>query len=692
MATGQKPVWGSGDADPATITDEANLAPSLFEPSVATGMMTFFRKALARDSGHRHGDLAELAQAWAEMFRAADAAAPVPVVDDDEGQEPVDVIVTLTTALTDAGFSARALSALARLEVDTVGELLDVPPFKINNISGIGEKTRREIQRRLRTWRRTMHADPTGPVAEAGDSLVLARGLDALVTAFSPRRTAKNPALVRTAEILLGIDTGTVTGDEQRALGAWPNLSEVARVLDVTRPRIGQIVEALRSPWSKTAESTGLAEEIESIVSALGGIAEAGEIARALLATHGSAAAEPQRSRHAVGVVRAIVESDLARGGDSRFASRRVGTTAVIALEPSDPQAPPADLNLDYVRQLADVADRLASRSAVALRAEALDALRAINVPDGAPLLTDERLLQIAAAASKTAAKGNRGEIYAIGLDAVIAMRMTLAGAAVARMHLTPATLQQHVVARFPDAAPLPDRPTLDRLVSEVDATLGWDGTAYVAPTAATGGLLPTQHALTTLGAPSEIIPFDEVDVRLTSSLHSAGYLTLTVDPRRMDLAATVLTAAYGLTRVNLTDELIAAVKAYAQEKGVDWTFLLKVDADDINTSDRLQLDGFVREALLARLPAVLAQASPLLLTDAAPLGRYGQEHWLTTLTDLATPRPAARWHLVPHRGSGGVPTLDNHVTVPLGADGWLPITADFLATKQLAASTERAS
>ncbi len=692
MATGQKPVWGSGDADPATITDEVNLGPTLFEPSVATGMMSFFRKALARDSGQRHGDLAELAQAWAEMFRAADAAAPVTIVDEDEEQQPADVAVTLATALTDAGFSARALSALARLEVDTVGELLAVSPFKINSISGIGEKTRREIQRRLRTWRRTMLADQPDPVAEEGDALVLARGLDALVTAFSARRTTKNHAQVRTAEILLGIDTAAVTSEAQQALDAWPNLSEVARVLGVTRPRVSQIVEDLRGTWSKTAEGTGLAEEVESIVSALGGIAEAGEIARALLATHGSAAAEPQRSRQAVGIVRAIVESDLARGGDSRFASRRIGATAVIALEPSDPQAPPADLSLDYARQLVDVADRLAARSTVALRAEALDALRAINGPDGVPPLPDERVLQIAAAASKTAAKGNRGEIYAIGLDAIVALRMTLTGAAVARLHLTPSTLSQRVVARFPDAAPLPDRPTLDRLVAEVDATLRWDGTAYVAPTAATGGLLLTQHALTMQGAPSEIIPFDEVDVRLTSSLHSAGYLTLTVDPRLMDLAAAVLTAAYGLTRVNLTDELIAAVKAYANEKDVDWTFLLKVDAADINTSDRLQLDGFVREALVARLPAVLDQASPLLLTDAAPLGRYGQAQWLTVLTDLATPRPAARWHLVPHRGSGGAPTLDNHVTVPLGADGWLPITADFLATKQHATSTEQAS
>ena len=84
-------------------------------------------------------------------------------------------------------------------------------------------------------------------------------------------------------------------------------------------------------------------------------------------------------------------------------------------------------------------------------------------------------------------------------------------------------------------------------------------------------------------------------------------------------------------------------------------------------------------EALGSVLPDLLAQPEPLLLVDAAPLGRYHQQRWLADLADLATKRPAARWLLVPHRDSAGPPALDAHVAAPLGADGYLTLGVDFL-------------
>jgi len=202
--------------------------------------------------------------------------------------------------------------------------------------------------------------------------------------------------------------------------------------------------------------------------------------------------------------------------------------------------------------------------------------------------------------------------------------------------------------------------------------------------TSTSQSLLSTQLGITLLGSGLAGPSFDEIHARLRGSLESRSYLTLAVDPRRLDDAANVLTATYGLGVINLTEALIDAAKSLAQAKGVDWRFLLDVDAKEPKSTDRAQLNEFIADSLKQKLPALFEQEVPLLLTDPAPLGRYHQEQWLSAMADLATSRPAARWLLVPHRASAGAPILDDHVAVPLGADGYLTITAEFLKTRAL--------
>lgn len=685
MATGQRPVWGSGDAHPAAIDDEVTLVEDYFEPAVAAPMMAFFGKALARDSTQRFGDLSDLAQAWAALFAATETTTYAPD-DSDAGGEPARrVDVTAAMPLTDSGVSARAQSAFRQLDVSTVGEALAVAPHRVNVIPGAGERTKREMRQALRDWRRALakpHGDTVANDAAdlESDRATPGRGIDALALALVPGHSGRNQAQITVARILLGLEQPAPEG-----MPDWPNLSEISRYLGVTRPAVSQVLDRLRPAWLRKtgAEHLGLTDDVTTIVTQQGGMAEVSEIARGLLATRGSAAAEPERTRQAIGVVRAVVEADESLGGDGRLAARRIGDRIVIALEPDDPDAPAAETALDYVRLIADEADRLATRIPVPQRTTVLSTLRSVPLPAGAPTQTDDRLIALAAAASANAARGARGEIYPRGLEAAQALRLTLVGAAVSRMHLTPEALQQKVTARFPLAAPLPTRPALDALVKDVDETLTWNGAAYTAPTSQTGGLLLTQHVLTTYGVPPEVPPYDEIAARLQGSLRAGGYLTLAVDPRRVDQAAAVLARTYGLTRVDVTAELLAAAKEYAVEVGADWSTILDADKEVPGTRDRALLDSFVKAALDRRFPDILAATDPLLITDASILGRYGQQHWLADLADLAGNRPAARWLLVPHHASGGRPTLDAQVPAPLGADGYLVINAEFLAARQ---------
>jgi hypothetical protein len=350
-----------------------------------------------------------------------------------------------------------------------------------------------------------------------------------------------------------------------------------------------------------------------------------------------------------------------------------------VALEPEDPEAPPADATIDWVRQLADVADRLAQQQPIAARATALEALRSVTAPERPAALTDDRLLRVAAASSKGASVGGRGEIYPRGLGAAEAIRLTLAGISAARLKLTPELLQARVAGRFPQAEPIPARPTLDAIVTDIDPALTWNGTSYGSTQSTSGSLLPTEHAHTILGGHLIGPAHDEIDVRLRASLTSSGYLTLTVHPKRQHRAIQLLAERYGVQIVNVTDVLLTSARDLAASSGVDWQFLLNVDALEPGSLDRTQLDRFVGTALDNVMPDLLANPEPLLLTEAAPLGRYHQQRWLSDLADLATPRPAARWVLLPHRDSAGVPSLDNHVPAPLGADGFLPLGNEFL-------------
>lgn len=668
MATGRLPEWGVGTADPATISDEVTLVPSLFEPSVADGLCRFFRVALARDASKRYGDLAELAQSWAAVFRAADAVTQTPAGDDagsDAGDRAAER-ATVATPLAEAGLSARAQSALTRLDVATVGELLATPPFRINQIPGLGEATRREIQRRLRDWRRRL-AEPDEQASAAGEQP--SNAIDAIARSLAPRSTGRNHSKVGAARLLLGFPLGH--DDDARSTGDWPSLADLAPVLDVSRPRVSQLVDDLRRSWRKDPTIVVLADEVVEQLTALSGVAEIHELARALLATHGSVATEPARTRQALGVLRVVVEVELA--GDARFANRRIGDAVLLALEPADPDAAGADVRLDHARALGAVADALAP--SIPTRTESLLALRRVPSPDGVQL-PDERLLAVAALASRTAAVSGRGEIYPRGLAAAEAVRLTLAGSPTGRMVLSPELLTQRVRLRFPEAAPLPGRSALDDLVAKSGAGLRWNGRAYAAETDTTGGLLPTQHVSTALGRSLLASRYDDIDARLRSSLATRSYLTLVVDPRLLDSAAEALVARYGVQRVDLTAELLIGLRELTDGR-VDWSLVLSSDAAPVDSPDRAELAAAARRALEDRLPAVLASEQPLLFTGAGPLGRYRAEGWLARLSDLAVPRPAARWLLTPMRGSETAPLLDADTPVPLGTDGWLTIPRD---------------
>ena len=142
MAAGTTPVYGDGQADPATIPDEARVEPDLFDPTLAGALVDFFRTALARDAKARHHTAQALREAWVAIFARDATTQP------DDSNDELAARATLTTPLRDSGLTARALSALEPYAVQTVGELLTVDPVRLNRLQGVADATRQQIRAR----------------------------------------------------------------------------------------------------------------------------------------------------------------------------------------------------------------------------------------------------------------------------------------------------------------------------------------------------------------------------------------------------------------------------------------------------------------------------------------------------------------------------------------------------------------
>ena len=91
----------------------------------------------------------------------------------------------------------------------------------------------------------------------------------------------------------------------------------------------------------------------------------------------------------------------------------------------------------------------------------------------------------------------------------------------------------------------------------------------------------------------------------------------------------------------------------------MDWDTVTAADAAEPKTRAAAGLTSLVNRTIPAVHQAIAAPGRevPLLITEVAPLARYGHLASLSRWTDLAAPRPTAIWLLVPqlHGTTGGL-------------------------------------
>jgi hypothetical protein len=680
MATGGTPVYGDGLSDPGVVADEATLTEEQFDPSVAEAVIAFFRCALARDAGERHDTAAEMLSDWRAIF------APVTKTVPDDA-EALAAAATATTPLPQAGLTARALSALEPFGVVTVGDLVAVDPVRLNRIPGAADATRREVKDRARAWRDRLASAVLGrgDKAASQDAASRGNGLDAQAAALllvSHAGAAKAEARRSTARLVLGLDPG---------LDAFANRREISAVLGVTRARADQHVAALQNAWADDVACRDLLDLIghtaRSTVADSGGVATVDELTEAVLAAlppgrSSQPNGQPDDQRIVAGLLRFSLDRahalDLAEADDQPLSSRRRGGR--VALLASDPSL------LDAAESLGRQADALVTEAAAAGEPvvgtrRAADRLRAtlrrLTGVDDPPvaLAEDARVLRLAAALAIDARLSGADELHHRGLPAATALALALSGVG-GTQPVKAQEIRDRVRARFPALPAMPDRPRLDALVEEAGLGLVYDDAvgAYRSKTrvADTTGLAPRPATVIVPVTPT-LVEGGHLGHRLTESMTSRSFLALGVTADRMDRAVTVLVDRFGARLLDVTTVLLAALKAEAESAGLSWEQVQAADAAETGSRPAEGLAVLVGRALPVVHAAIEAGGDagrgPVLLTDAAPLARYGHLASFARWTDLAAARGSAVWLLVPQLLGNQGATVDGR-PLPLAAPG----------------------
>ncbi|WP_044379837.1 BREX system serine/threonine kinase PglW [Streptomyces noursei] len=787
MASGELPKWGDGSVLPRMTDPKQHpypiIAKDAFEPGVRDGLVAFFEKALHRDAAKRFPELKPMRDAWKKIFLDATQTVPsshrsrhpepseTPAVDAgqatiadaepltaEQQREQLAAEVTLDTHLSAAGLTPAAEAFLYGLHITTVGELLDYSRRKFLTAPGLGAKTRSEIQRRQREWGDRLRETPVSPLtprgrAEAKEELAqlsatesallgtLATGdeagglsgsalravsLDTLATIFVPElnNNRSNHNKVETVRLLLRLPNAQ---GELPDIGVWPKQKDIADTLGLSAGRIPQLLKEERKRWKKHPAIQALRAEILDLLTDLGRVASAAEIADALAVRRGTQLSErEQRRALALAAVRAVVEVEQLEPEEAEFQHQPnrkateealgAGLLALDVREDDAPDTPTAPGLLDYATRLGKTADRLAKLETLPTATTVLGELSSLTPPPGSVEWDERRLVELAAAASLNAAATPRLEIYPRDLSLVRALRLTQAGLVrlipgvpdARQPGVTGEDVHERVRARFPELV-LPDSrggfshdlPTAGPLTKALrDA--GFDLTLSTREDTKTLRYLPTRmdsaSSYLTTGAWRQATDVGAVTryaddpalaaavrarERLAASARRDGYRVLTVHHHRPEEAARALGApSIGAQTVSVTALFLEAMHALAPEGSKPtWETLLKADVAEAGSRGAMKFAEYARTAWGSVEPQIRtlldpsSGSGPVLLTEASVFARYDAMGVLDRLAEAARQGGRGLWLLVPQSDPAREPKLGQvAVAYQAGLGEWIEL------------------
>jgi serine/threonine protein kinase len=616
--------------------------------------------------------------------------------------------ITKQTPIRALPLSPRALNALDRAGLCRAEELLSLANNRLSAIRGIGSKVAHEILDLRDRWRATLddadaptpelfHPDYRGPeryldtvatdeahplssidIAALGDAglyttgalaraprvqveTVLARvgaepqRLHELLAALERPDTDAPPATLeawiaaldidgkKAADIrlrqLFGLEPPFVGRSDvtTRELAEHTNSSNAA----ITRNLADAIKHWREQPWSDTLRSLAL-----STVDGLGGVAPLALAAQALrgLIDHDPDVPAELSLGRCVTILRVAAELGTDARARGLILRRRVRGS-------DDAPRPPIlwlvarDELWHNIDNLGRKADELASRPVLAASGETERVLELVveNTSLSARELGLGRLVELAAWASRNAAASSRLELYPIGMPPNRALELSaqaLSGS------FDPPELVRRISNRYPEAAPLPPRPELDRLLEPLrlswnDAIGKYERPSEVTPSSSDTSALSLLRPHTVLSTKYELrrrteaqLDTDDFDQLLRTLVQDRKLRVFAINSAYLPEAIPGLERVMGTRAVALDKRLIAAMTEFVRSRSGPVDILPQTDAAGPDDGHWAALQNVARMAAQQLAAQLLPPREPLLLIQLGLLARYDLRDFVRAIVD----------------------------------------------------------
>ena len=664
LATGTIPKWGDGVSDPSFLECEITIDAELFDLALRDSLPEFFAKAFRRNHRDRFDNAEEMLREWRSCFEGMEPSGATLSEEDIANLQEQIAIATGDTKIAELGLGARAVQALDRNNILTVKDLMSVQIAWLLRLRGVGNKTRREIADAVKQLRDRMDI-PDLSSSEVGDRLAVPQnvavpdklGIDLLVQRSiraNPRANGKGVAKgSETTQQILRAFLGLLTGIDSRFPTSFLTSAEVAQYLSESLETVTEAIAKAQSRWTKDSAIVKLRSDLVEILTAAGMVMSLDELAVALLVARGSSLDEPQRTNYAIAILRVVleVEAEMAK---PRFALYQDRGSPLIA---ANQEA------FGYAIKLGQVADRLAQQDPLLPPSRAASQLREIAVPVTIDVLTEGRLMRLAAVASCDAALSSRQEFYPRGMDAGRALKLSQ-GAFLGVRTLSIAEIRDRIASRYPESANIPDRPELDELLAAAGLDLSWDGKG------ANGWGCYVNHLLSPFLDSSSVNSFSrqptatgtmvvgEVDEttadarlfeeKLQRGLKQGAFFVILVESRYYQQAISEIANRLPILHLSFEDLLLNALREVADRANVNWDLVLETDArPDEGDWDKLLL--LVDRALILVNEQLAGSDRTVLLSHVGMLARYDRLNWVEQWRDRVGSEISGLWLLIPN-------------------------------------------
>lgn len=497
-----------------------------------------------------------------------------------------------------------------------------------------------------------------------------------------PGRGKRPPSIIH-VRMLLGLDPvpgaapGAAStplvlhGHGAEALGRASEITTLARHLGKTRAAIHLSLTKARRRWQGHPYLGELHAAVAAAVDSLGGVAPVARVAEVLrraiphrlsAAAGDPAHADPDRRAAALARIAAETSDDLIQA--------RVHGRLWLARSP---------LHLSVARSLGEHADSLAGRAPLPSSEEVREALAGVVEDTELAALAPERLVALAAEASRAAAPSARLELYPRGLAAGRAI--SLSAGALPPGPVTVDTVRRVVQARYPEAAPVPEGRALGDLLADLNLVWSEAQQAYVRPdvapvTSASTQVVPRQETTHTSHRPASSPERDdarEFEGRLRLAVTRGHFRVLDVTAGLDGQAAAELARRTGARAVSLEREILAEVSRLMAALDVDPAVVLAADRDGpAAPEDWSNLRMLMKQAATTVIDRVHAGTDPVILTQPGLLARYALDDVAEHLVALSRRDHAPAVLLVNPTDDAAAPaTIDaapRPLAVPLGS------------------------